>query len=309
MKLTLFLLSCWSLGGCGTKSSGSGITAVGEPCDATFTVTLADGTEIDLGACVHHGLNPGYRHEPTGEILMRDISFIFIGGDVEAENCWVRWDQTGLCNDPYYPFDDETGSLSWSLDDCPGAEGAGAGEATTGYAYLVENLVSFPTGDGHVVKIQANINGASDGGLTLSGSVLFTEEMDTSTLTESTCAGSTGDDDQDTYIDPMYGGDDCDDADIEVHPGVAETCDGIDNDCNGQIDDGVTRTYYLDADGDDWGDEDEPLEACEDEQPSEYVEEIKAQDCDDSDSEIYPGATEECDEVDNNCDGQIDEGC
>ena len=30
-------------------------------------------------------------------------------------------------------------------------------------------------------------------------------------------------------------------------------------------------------------------------------------DCDDSDPTAYPGAVEICDELDNNCDGQIDE--
>ncbi len=38
------------------------------------------------------------------------------------------------------------------------------------------------------------------------------------------------------------GGSDCNDTDASVHPGAVETCDGVDNDCNGSVDDGVPYT-------------------------------------------------------------------
>lgn len=42
--------------------------------------------------------------------------------------------------------------------------------------------------------------------------------------------------DGDHYVATSCGGDDCDDTNLDVHPGANETCDGDDNDCDGAID-------------------------------------------------------------------------
>ncbi len=97
---------------------------------------------------------------------------------------------------------------------------------------------------------------------------------------------------------------DCDDNNFDVNPGATEVCDGIDNNCDGQIDEGVTTTYYADTDGDGYGDPDSELQSCG--PVAGYV--TDNTDCDDSVAEIHPGAIEICDGIDNNCDGQIDEG-
>jgi hypothetical protein len=103
---------------------------------------------------------------------------------------------------------------------------------------------------------------------------------------------------------------DCDDSDATVYPGNTETCDGKDNNCIGGIDEGVRTTYYRDADGDSYGNSSLFLGACPGDQPSGYV--ANSNDCNDSDGSINPGASEndaaDCDGVDNDCDGTIDEG-
>ena len=94
---------------------------------------------------------------------------------------------------------------------------------------------------------------------------------------------------------------DCDDEDDSVNPGVAEICDGLDNDCDGETDEGLDVDWFIDADDDGFGDLEDSLSACS--QPAGYVD--NSDDCDDSSDLFFPGAPEEdcADPNDYNCDG------
>jgi hypothetical protein len=104
---------------------------------------------------------------------------------------------------------------------------------------------------------------------------------------------------------------DCNDANINIHPGATEICNGLDDDCDGQSDEGgvcLTLTYYSDDDSDSYIDS-SPDGTC-----STYnciptgSSSTPGNDCNDTNPAINPGATETCDGVDNDCDGQSDEG-
>ncbi|HAK79936.1 MAG TPA: hypothetical protein DCM71_24270, partial [Runella sp.] len=98
---------------------------------------------------------------------------------------------------------------------------------------------------------------------------------------------------------------DCNDNNAAIKPGATEICDGIDNNCNGSTDEGVTTRYYYDLDGDGYGEGYAFIDACA---PSGLYTATVAGDCVADDANIYPGATEICDGKDNNCDGVTDEG-
>ena len=59
---------------------------------------------------------------------------------------------------------------------------------------------------------------------------------------------------QDLDGDGYTSDEDCDDSSELVNPSATELCDGQDNNCDDQIDEGVLSTFYTDADGDGFGD-------------------------------------------------------
>ena len=93
---------------------------------------------------------------------------------------------------------------------------------------------------------------------------------------------------------------DCDDGASDVNPGESETCDGTDNNCSGdETDASDATTWYVDSDGDTYGDLGSSTVECA--QPSGYV--ADSTDCDDGAAGVNPGESETCDGTDNNCSG------
>ena len=82
---------------------------------------------------------------------------------------------------------------------------------------------------------------------------------------------------------------DCNDNDAAVNPNGTEICDGTDNNCDGEIDEGVQNIFYADSDGDGFGSIHYPETKCPDENgegPPGYVQNYN--DCDDNHAESHP---------------------
>jgi hypothetical protein len=105
------------------------------------------------------------------------------------------------------------------------------------------------------------------------------------------------DEDGDGYDSILDGGQDCDDTDSSVHPGAVELCDGLDQDCDGEADNGAMQTVYEDLDGDGYGNDATEYLGCE--PPEGWVPD--GGDCNDDDSALHPGATELCNGLDDDC--------
>ena len=103
--------------------------------------------------------------------------------------------------------------------------------------------------------------------------------------------------------DGLPAAEDCDDAEASVHQGATERCDGLDNDCDGVVDEVAADApaWRADTDGDGFGNAAVTVWACT--APTGFV--ADDTDCDDTEAATYPGAAEpDCtDPTDYNCDG------
>ena len=153
-----------------------------------------------------------------------------------------------------------------------------------------------PTTEGSVTLYGAgnavNDNGSSSG-----------DGWNTTTATITVDDGC-DDDDKDGYDAASCGGDDCDDTNAKVSPAATEVCNDVDDDCDGTADDSAADagTWYTDSDADGYG-TGRGTTSCD--QPAKTAE--VGGDCDDSEGDTYPGATDAWyDGVDSDCGGEDD---
>lgn len=275
------------------KNGSSSFTASGSTTainaalrDATFTpLANLSGTAV---AGIKYKLNPSYdNYIPASNEA--EVTFDIISNNTCI---WSEWNEWTIC---------DNGSRSRTRT-C----------IDPGTGNLCENC------EGNDTENQLCVDGGwsewSEWGPCIKGSTIRTRTCTNPTPLNggSSCFGSEVDrkscdidGDGDGFVSSL----DCDDNDPSINPGAVEICDGLDNNCDGQIDELVGTIYYVDADVDGYGDEKiSGTLFCSD--PGAGWS-LNNSDCDDdtfSGGSIFPGATEVCDGFDNNCNGVIDEG-
>jgi len=223
--------------------------------------------------------------------------------------------------------DNDPNNYPGNAEDCDGQDNNCNGQVDEGFSQnLAPSLICADTGTDFITVSWATNSTAQIYNVFLNGS-FFTSTTGTSitisglnpnatnvvrieiifnngcTAMESviTCStGMVGDADGDGSPD----NEDCDNNDPNNFPGNTEFCDGQDNNCDNQIDEGLSfQDYYVDTDEDGFGSDDEVVNDCA--QPMGFV--TSADDCDDNDPMINPGVDEIPNNgVDENCDGEIE---
>ncbi len=269
---------------------------------------IADNTDCDDG---NGSINPG-------------ATEVCDAGDVD-EDC------DGAADDAD-PSLDTTTQATYYVDDDSDAYGDSA-DGGTGYclgdqpAGLVLNADDCDDSDQDVNPGEAEICDADDtdedcsgladdddAGVDVSTQDLYYADSDGDSFGDETDAGV-------LYCDPpasvVADNTDCDDGVAGVNPGATEICDaaGVDENCNGLADDAdgtldvaTQDAFYVDDDGDGYGDATASAQLyCDGNEPSGVV--ADATDCDDGLAAINPSATEICDgsDTDEDCDGLADD--
>ena len=299
------------LASCGTKDDTGSPPEDDNACASSFVLTQSDGTELAFDDCQLQATEVNFAVAPDAIIpQVHRLSYIFRTSEDVGTECWILWELSGICSErDTHNFGTEGSTLGWNTLGCDMPDTMrGAFEATDGGSVFttrnVAPVAGLLEGDLMEVEIEAQIDGSDASGARLVGTVSISETLPLVTIPYEGCEGANGDQDRDGSEAVEFGGTDCDDADPQIGPHAEEVCDGVDNNCDGQVDEGKLLTFYQDTDGDGFGDADNSVEACEaPEGTAEF-----AGDCDDNDDSINPDATETCDGIDNDCDGAIDDG-
>ncbi len=224
-----------------------------------LTATDFDGVSGEVSIALNVGSAPS---APLAEILnpddddtfLVDVPITFVGGAVDPnqapETLVVTWTAEPTAGGPV-------------LQLFFGNPGLGGSTSVT--------WIDAPVGEHRIVLMVTD-----DGGNSAEDAVIV-----------SVLDPNATDDDGDGWSENAL---DCDDTDPSISPGVAELCNGIDDDCSGLVDD-------KDLDADVHVDEDCVL----------YIGAWPIDDCDDDVSTTHPGAAELPNDVDDDCDGVVDE--
>ncbi len=284
MRLFLFP-SLLLLAACsGDKATDSADTAVDSGLDSAVDTDSGTDTSVDTGTDTSIDTDSGQVVDGDGDGASADVDCDDADATSFPGNVEVCDERDNDCNG--IVDDDASDATTYYTD----ADRDGYGDDAVGVAACVQPPDSVTVG-GDCNDADAAYHPSAD-------------EADCTDPNDYNCDGSVGYADSDG--DGVAACTECNDADAAVFPGAPETCNGVDDDCNGTIDDDSAVDavlWYADADADGHGDAAVTFAACA--APVGYV--ADADDCDDASSQRAPGLAEVCDDLDNDCNGSTDD--
>jgi hypothetical protein len=277
-------------------AAGSAALDAGPP---DLPLPVGGGASADAGAFERGAGEPPYHYAPAATVADRSPAFawLFIHADAAAEQAGYR---VQLDRRPDFDSPDLLDSNWRSGDDARWiVPSAFALEADRWYVRVKTRDDAGregPWSDAHrAYQVGPAPACAEQAGVACLPLDACSDDWLPAADTPRCCSGecvACADDDGDGFQDEQCGGADCDDGDAAVNPQAEEQCDnGIDDDCDGDTDLGDGDCGCVDHDQDGYG------QNCE-----------AGADCDDTIASVHPGAEEECNYVDDDCDGETDEG-
>jgi alpha-tubulin suppressor-like RCC1 family protein len=304
---------------CNPMRPGDTAPNCGPDCDDGRRSTNPGGTEVcnalndDCDAMTDEGVSvpvyrdadrDGYGTGPAIQACSDSVGFATLPGDCDDTRIDRSPGQPEFCdmvdNDCNEVVDDMTREVTWYRDadgdgfGIDGAENRSSCEPLTAMGYSLLGSDCDDTTRSISPVAAEMCNGRDDD---CNGRVDFRIGAD-----------DFEDDDADGVVDLACGapfGEDCDDRNPATGPGETEICDGRDNDCDMDVDEGATSAvFYRDADMDGYGSITGGTVIGCSVMPG-YV--AMGGDCDDADPMQRPGASETCNGEDDDCDGAADD--